>query len=101
MEEDLKEQIEELKDQIEELGQELDMLRSECAECENELYWSKVDCKALEEELSKNGSEVLRMKQRYEDMPILWVDVYDFLQQNRDRLNPVEVEELLKANFGK
>ena len=90
-----------LKEQIEELGQEIEMLRSERDELEEELHWAEVHYKALEKELAQKEAEVISLKQRYEDMSILWVYVYDFLQQNRDRLNPVEVGELLKANFWK
>lgn len=92
------EELGELRGMVEDLGLEVEMLRSECSELENDLHWSKADCKALEEELSKKEIEILRLKERYEDMSILWEPVYTFLQENRDRLDPVKIEELLKAS---
>ena len=105
----MRETKQELKDRIEDLEAEVEDYKSELESLKYFDYTAKLDLedevedlqreiKELEKELSEAESTVLHLKNRYEDMSILWEPVYTFLQENRDRLDPIKIEELLKSS---
>lgn len=100
--EELKDRIEDLEAEVEDYKRELESLKhfdyTARLDLEDEVEDLQREIKELEGELSEAESTVKHLKNRYEDMSILWEPVYTFLQENRDRLDPVKIEELLKTS---
>ena len=95
-EEELLAQIDRLQEDLEDAEYEADSYRRECDDLERNIETLNSEVEDLENACEEWEYEYVTIKDKYVPENILWTYVYDLLLENRNNLDPVKVEEVLK-----
>lgn len=96
IEEELLEQIESLQGDLEDAEYEINSYIKELDDLEIQVRNLNSEIEDLEDACENWETEYNSIKDKYVPENILWTYVYDLLFENRDKLDPIKVEEILK-----